>query len=210
VTTRLLLIRHGETDAVATGRTQGRRDVPLNARGREQAAALGAWLRSRRLAAVIASSSTRCLDTASAVAAPHALAVRVDERLVELDQGVLDGLTADEMRAAHADFLRRWRSDDPSDLRMPEGETMREAQARLVAATRAIASEFPGAEVAVVSHNLALKALLCHAFEIRLAGFRRMQLDVASLTVVDARLDTSWTVLTMNERCHITRSKGDA
>lgn len=203
MTTRLLLVRHGETDGNAAGRSQGRREVALNALGRRQAAAQGEAIRAHPLAAVVSSPSTRCLDTAAAIAAPHGLAVRPDARLQELDQGVLDGLTIDEMRAREPDFLRRWRTDDPADLRMPGGETLGEAQARMIDACRDVLREFPDAEVAVVSHNLALKALLCHALGVSLAGFRHLQIDLAALSVVDARLDAAWTVIGINERCRV-------
>ena len=128
MTTRLLLVRHGETDGNAAGQAQGRRDVPLNATGRRQAAARAEALRADTLAAVVSSPSARCVETAGAIAAPHGLAVRTDPRLQELDQGTLDGLTMDEMRVEAADFLRHWRTDDPTDLRMPGGETLGEAQ----------------------------------------------------------------------------------
>ena len=203
MTTRLLLVRHGETDGNAAGRAQGRRDVALNATGRRQASARAETLRARPLAAVVASPSTRCVETATAIAAPHGLTVRTDARLQELDQGTLDGLTMEEMRAEAADFLRRWRIEDPTDLRMPGGETLGEAQARMVDACRDVARLFPDTEVAIVSHNLALKALLCHALGVSLAGFRHLQIDLASLSVVDVGPDGVWTVIGINERCRV-------
>ncbi len=201
MTVRLLLVRHGETDENRLGRSQGRRDVPLNATGRAQAAARAESLRTHPLAAVISSPAARCRDTAAAMAAPHGLDVRTDTRLQELDQGALDGLTGAEMRDRYPEVLRRWGADDPRDVRMPGGETLGEAQARMVEAARDLAREFAGAEVVVVSHNLAMKALLCHALGVPLGGFRHLVLDPASLSVVDVRRDAPWTVIGMNERC---------
>ena len=121
--TRLYLARHAETDANANGETQGWRDVHLNERGRAQAAIMATALASHGLVAVYASDSMRAVDTARAIAAPHGLQVHVDPRLREMDQGTLDGLTGERLRQEHADFLRQWREDDPTHLRMPEGET---------------------------------------------------------------------------------------
>jgi len=208
VTTRLVLVRHGQTDGNASGRSQGRRDVPLNERGRKHARALAEALSTRALAAVVSSPASRCHDTARAIAEPHGLAVALDPRLVELDQGELDGLTGEEMRARFPGFLERWRAEDPSDLRMPGGETMREAQERMLAAAANLVRAHAGSEVAVVSHNLAIKALLCHALGAPLAGFRRLQLNVASISVVDVEPDGRWRVMSVNERCHDLASDG--
>ncbi|GMU40271.1 MAG: phosphoglycerate mutase [Chloroflexota bacterium] len=203
MTTRLYLARHAETDANANGETQGWRDVPLNARGREQARVMAEAFRARPLAAIYASDTGRARDTAAAIAAPHGLEVRADPRLREMDQGLLDGLTGEQLRHEHATFLQRWRDEDPADLRMPEGETLREVQERMVAAVEAMAAAHPDASVLAVSHNLASKALLCHALGIPLAAFRRIHVDLASYAEIEVRSGEPWTVNRMNERCHL-------
>ncbi len=203
MTLRLLLLRHGETDGNVSGRAQGRRDVPLNARGRAQAAAVGESLRGAPLAAIVSSPASRALDVAEAIAAHHDLPVEADERLAELDQGDLDGMLIADMRERHADFLQQWRDGDPADLRMPGGETMREAQTRMVEACTELAARYDGEEVVAVSHNLALRALLCHALGVPLAAFRRFNHDLAAMAVVEVRLDEPWSVVSLNERCRL-------
>ncbi len=202
MTTRVFLLRHAETDANVEGRSQGWRDVLLNDRGRAQAVLLADRFAGERLAAVVASDATRALDTARPIAERHALSVTVDERLREMHQGDLDGLTDEEMWRDHADFLRRWR-DNAVDVRMPGGETLREVQARMRAAFEALAQGYPDASVLVVSHNLASRALLCHALAAPLDVFRRVHVDVASYAEVEVRLDDWWTVNRLNERCHL-------
>lgn len=203
MTTRLLLVRHGETDANAEGRTQGRRDVPLNALGRRQANALVEALQRYEPRAVYSSPASRARDTGAPLASALALEVRIDDRLAELDQGVLDGLTREELRRDHAVFLRRWREEDPADVRMPDGESMADAQARMVAALVDVAAAHPDATVVLFSHNLATRALLCHALGVPLIAFRRFRHDLASLAVVDVTADGRFTVVTLNERCHL-------
>src|SRR5262249_57601466 len=88
--TLVLLGRHGltaGTGTVLTGRTPG---VPLDDRGREQAAALAARLAAVPLDAIITSPLERCRQTADAIAAArngHPLAVQPDERLAEVRYG---------------------------------------------------------------------------------------------------------------------------
>lgn len=212
---RLLLVRHGETASNVEGRTQGRRDVPLTARGQAQAQAVAVALATFAPVAVYCSPASRAHGTAAAIGARFGLPPRIDGRLAELDQGALDGLTGEALRRDHADFLRQWREADPADLRMPDGETMREAQQRMIAATTDIVLAHPDADVAVVSHNLSLHAFLCHALGVPLAAFRTFRVDLASLTVVEAHVVTGaaqspldWAVITLNDACHLPREAG--
>ena len=203
MTTRLLLVRHGETDSNAEGRTQGRRDVPLNERGRRQAAALAEMLREHAPTTVYSSPAGRARETAGAVAGALGLEVTIDERLAELDHSELDGLTGAEMRERYPEFLRRWRDEDPAELRIPGGESMGDAQIRMVAAAESIAKTHRDGTVVIASHNLALHALICHALGTPLASFRQFRQDLAALTILEVYDDGAFAVVTLNERCHL-------
>lgn len=209
---RLLLIRHGQTDGNAAGRTQGRREVDLNDRGRAQALALAERVRPLQPAALYVSPASRAQQTAAAIAAACGVPIVTDDRLAEVDHGELDGLTGEEMRVRHPDFLRRWRDEDPTTLRIPGGESMDEAQQRMRLAIAAIRDAAPTRDglavrdqvvVAVVSHNLALHALLCHALGVPLRAFRQFRVDLASLSIVELRDDNRWAVVQLNEQCHL-------
>lgn len=203
MTTRLLLVRHGETDSNVEGRTQGRREVSLNALGERQAAALAERLAQFAPEAIYVSTARRAQQTAAPLARATGLTPMVDARLAELDQGELDGMTGEQMRHGYPDFLRRWGTEDPTDLRMPGGETMGEAQDRMAAALLDVTASHPQAVAVIVSHNLALHALLCHAMGIPLRAFRQFRIDLAAFTLVEAVQADRWTVVTLNERCHL-------
>ena len=199
----MYLVRHGETDGNAEGRSQGLRDVPLNDTGRRQATALGERMRDRLLVGVYSSPLARCTATAEAIAAHHAVEVQRDRRLAELDHGLLDGLTSEELRRDYADFLGEWREGDPADLAMPGGESMGDAQRRMVEATEAIAAQWPDGEIVVVSHNLATRAFLCHALGVPLVTFRRFRHEVASFAELERLPNGGWLVVRLNEQCHL-------
>jgi probable phosphoglycerate mutase len=203
VPTRLIFVRHGETDSNVEGRSQGRRDVPLNDLGRRQAEALGMRLAPLDLSAIVSSRSTRAHDTALAIGRIAGLEVQLDDRLGEVHQGDLDGMIGDEMRERHPEFMRRWRDDDPADLRIPGGETLREAQARMIEAVSDAIHATRGGAVVFVSHNLALRAFYCHALGVPLAAYRRLRHDVAALSVVDSNDDGTLHVVNLNEHCHL-------
>ena len=208
MTTRFLLLRHAEAAGNAAGQTQGRIDHELTERGRRQAATVAASLAPYRPVALYCSPLVRARSTAAAVAAACGLEAVTDERLIEVDHGELDGLTGEQLRERHGPFLERWRDHGFSDLRFPGGESMGEAQKRMLEALDAFAERHGEADVLVVSHNLALKSLLAHALGVALAAQRRFQLDLASLSVVERRpgedgAPARWSVVGLNERCHL-------
>lgn len=223
MTTRFLLLRHAEATGNAAGQTQGRIDHELTDRGRRQAATVAAALAPYHPAALYCSSAARARSTAAAVAAACGLEAIADERLLEVDHGILDGLTGEQLREQHGAFLEQWRDRGASDLRFPGGESMGEAQARMLEALDDFAGRHPDADVVVVSHNLALKSLLAHALGVPLAAQRRFQLDLASLSVVERRpaedsaggeagehgSAARWSVVGLNERCHLPDEPSD-
>ena len=202
--TRLLIVRHGQTDGNAQGRSQGRRDVPLNDTGRAQAASTGKLVAALGPVAVYSSTSSRARETAGAIATPLGLEVQADERLQEVDHGHLDGMAGDEMRAQYGDFIRRWREEDPTDIAIPGGESLGQAQVRMLAAVRDICAAHRGETVAVVSHNLALRTFICYALGVPIRAWRVFRIDLASLSIVEVRDGDRWAVVGLNEQCHLT------
>lgn len=165
----IMLLRHGESEGNAEGRMQGRRDYPLSALGREQAARAGAFIAASGLgfAAVYCSPLKRALETAAIVAA---CGVRpeptVDEDLPEIGAGTIEGLNEAEIRAAHPPFMER-PLDRTGDFGDYGGESYDDVQVR-VARLRGRLEErhrVPQERVLLVGHGgfhyQFTKALLC-------------------------------------------------
>jgi broad specificity phosphatase PhoE len=176
--TRILLARHGETDWNRDGRFQGHADTPLNARGREQAAALARSLSELRLAAVYSSDLPRALETAEIVAASHGLEVRADPGLREIDLGSWSGLT-------RAEIAERFPGASSHD-----GETREEFERRVLEAVTRIAASHNGAHLLIVAHGGCIRALQrrvlgealpvlenCATFELRFEDSRLAGID---------------------------------
>jgi len=161
-TTRVLLIRHGETDWNASGRWQGHAPVPLNAAGLRQAAALGRYLAAQRnweIAAIYSSDLPRAAQTAQALADALGVAVRLDARWREKDLGHWQGLTREEVRAWDGERYARYRQGWP-DVPVPGGEAIPQVVARARAALEAIAAQHGGQTVVAVSHGGTISNLL--------------------------------------------------
>jgi broad specificity phosphatase PhoE len=154
----LFLVRHGETDWNAAGRWQGQTDVPLNARGREQAREVAGRLRAERVRSIASSDLLRARVTAEVVAAELGLAVdHLDPALRERRFGCFEGLTREEVASR---FPEAWAGylADPGPA-PPGGESRDELIGRLLPAIASTAARLPG-PLLVVMHGGAMRALL--------------------------------------------------
>lgn len=149
-TLRIYLARHGKTDWNAQGRTQGHLDIPLNATGREQAAALRDTLNGVPLDGVYSSTLTRSRDTAQ-IARPDARIVSLDS-LREQHRGKFQGSLASD-----PELVRRER--DPNDT-LDGGESLNQLTDRVRAALDQIRREHPSGSVLIVGHNVTNRMIL--------------------------------------------------
>lgn len=181
--TELWLVRHGQTDWNVAGRYQGQRDIPLNAEGLAQAAALAAGLDGQRFAAIYSSDLMRARQTADALSAHTGLPVQLDARLREIHQGEWEGQYIREVVAVNP----RARHDalvDPSQARAPGGESVLQVLERVSAAADEIAARHSGKRVLVVSHGLALATLIVQTAGAEITGLYGLIPDNAVPTVV--------------------------
>ena len=163
---RLIFLRHGETAYNAENRLQGQLDIPLNARGREQARALGRTLDARvgseidRLEAAdafIASPLERARETMEIVRDAMGLPprpYRLDAALKELTFGAWEGLTWPEVEARDRKAVQERRKDKWS-FTPPGGESYETLAARVRPWLDGL-----GGDVFVVSHGGVARALM--------------------------------------------------
>jgi probable phosphoglycerate mutase len=180
--TTLLLVRHGltaMTGPVLAGWTAG---IHLDDRGREQAAALAERIREVPLAAVVASPLERCQETAAALAAGRDMSVSTDDRLGECKYG---DWTGQELKKLAKDPLWKVVQAHPSAAAFPNGEALRDTQARAVNAVREHnAAVGDDATWMAVSHGDVIKSVVADALGVHLDMFQRIQIDPCSLTVI--------------------------
>lgn len=178
--TRIIAIRHGETDWNVATRIQGQLDIALNDAGRRQARRLADALAGEGLDAVYSSDLARARETAQAVAGKAVLPLRTDSGLRERGFGVFEGLTFAEIEQCYPDDARRWRQRDPH-FRPGGGETLTAFFQRVVASVAALAAQHRGQHIAVVAHGGVLDALYRAATRVPLDSPRTWQLGNASI-----------------------------
>ena len=171
--TRLVLVRHGETEWHHENRYAGTTDVALTDRGWEQAHQLADWSRTAQLDAIWASTLSRARQTASLCSEASGVALQVDERLRELDFGDAEGMTSAEMTAQFPEALDAFRQN-PVDRHLPGGENPREAAQRFTDCLHDIAVGHPEGRILVVAHTTAIRLALCRILGIPLPEYRRV------------------------------------
>jgi broad specificity phosphatase PhoE len=199
---RLHLIRHGETESNRLGLPLGRRDVPLNERGISQVERLGRALKDEPLTAIYSSPLARTMATANAVAKPHGLEVQIEDRLIEMDIGEIDGLTFTEVGKRYPGLLETWMSEEGPGTAMPGGERLMDVQERVWSAANDLATRHSKEEVAAVTHNFVILTLLARVLGIELSQFRRLRHSVAAISVLDFRPGRLM-VVRLNDTCHL-------
>jgi len=148
----LIVARHGRTPANAAGQLLGRLDPGLDDLGRAQAAAIATAVPSD--ARVISSPLRRCRETAAAITAD----IEIDDRLIEIAYGELEGVPVSDVPA---ETWRAWRSD--SGWAPPGGESHDQLAARVWSVLDEHEAEAADRDIVLVSHVSPIKAALAWA-----------------------------------------------
>ncbi|KAA1252169.1 bifunctional RNase H/acid phosphatase [Mycobacterium simiae] len=196
--TRLLLLRHGQTELSVQRRYSGRGNPELNAVGRRQAGLASQYLAQRGgIVAVVSSPLQRAYDTARTAARALGLDVTVDNDLVETDFGAWEGMTFAEAAERDPELHRRWLRDTATTP--PGGESFDDVLQRVIRGRDRIIAEYGGATVLVVSHVTPIKMLLQMALGVGSSVLYRLHLDLASLSIAEFYSDGASSVRLVNQ-----------
>ncbi|HEV1998536.1 MAG TPA: MSMEG_4193 family putative phosphomutase [Candidatus Dormibacteraeota bacterium] len=177
----LLLVRHGLTDLTETrliGRLPG---VSLNEKGRAQAGAAADLVAPLPLAAIFCSPMERTQQTAAPLAESKGLSVEQLEGLLEVDYGEWAG---QEFKVLRKTELWKVVQQHPSGARFPGGESVREAQARIVGTIEGILARHPKDVVAAFSHSDMIKLAVAHFTGVHLDLYQRLVVSAGSVTAL--------------------------
>jgi broad specificity phosphatase PhoE len=197
---RLLLIRHGRSTWNAEYRIQGQADPPLDETGREQADHLAQRLLADPPRILYASPLQRAQETAQIIARRIDVPVNLDPRLKELDVGLIEGLTWEQVLEQYPDFARRW-EEAPHEAELPGAEDRSAFRSRVVNAFEEIIARHDDGTIGVVAHGGTLGTYLDHTLGLP-PGFSPFRFANASLSIVEQQPDFPRVVL-LNDRCHL-------
>jgi broad specificity phosphatase PhoE len=200
----LYLVRHGATanNRARPPRLQGRRTDPaLSDEGHRQARQTGRVLAELPVSAVYTSPLLRARQTADAIAQPHGLAVEVVEDLIEVDVGVWEGRSWEEIQETDPEAYRLF-STDAGVHPYLGGENLGTVQARVIPALEQLMSDNLGRVVVAVGHNCLNRAYLAHLLDTPLPKYRSISQDNCGVNLLRYR-DGRIKVVTINAVGHL-------
>jgi len=183
-TTKLYLIRHGETEQNKNGVLMGSTDTPLNDHGRQQAALLGQRLNALEVDSIFSSPLQRAMDTASLVFG-EGVPIITDSSLQEFHFGDWEGMHFTEIAKQYPEVWQLWLKDWEL-TQIPGAEAFAAFKHRVISFVEEVVSYHPGKRVAVVSHGGCIRSLLAHFFcESVSTGYWKFKVDNATLTEIE-------------------------
>lgn len=192
--TSLVLIPWANTDWHDDGRLASRTPLPLNAEGRIQAAAWGDALAARELGMLYSSREQASLETASLVARRSEAKCKHVEGLDEVDFGLWEGLTEEQLNGRFPKLFKKWTAD-PTSVCIPDGEDFGAAAARIKTALTQIARKHRNGAVGVVLGPTVLALWRCELERVSIGRLREFiahepvwhELDPSAMKAAAAR-----------------------
>lgn len=168
--TRLVLVRHGQTDHNRDGRLQGQVDIPLNESGRRQAEALAHTLAASPPDVIVSSPLSRARDTAAAISRACGVEATTDEAFLERGFGLWEGLRGEDIRSRWPSEHADWRAHRPIPGLGIEDRP--EVGERVAAGCRRLLEENHERTVVVVAHGAAITLGITALLGMDANGFR--------------------------------------
>lgn len=161
--TRIILVRHGQSEANARAIFAGHSDFDLTEFGRRQAELVADYLtRNEKIDTIYSSDLSRAYHTATPTAERLGLPIKKSETLREIYAGLWDGMQTDDIAARFPEDFNCWR-EDFSHVRCTGGESIPEVFCRTVPYICDISRENDGKTVLIASHATVVRCFNAYA-----------------------------------------------
>ncbi len=195
-----MLVRHGETEYNRADVFRGRVDLPLNARGHEQAEAAARYLEGEAFEAFYSSPLQRSMQTAHAIAARHGGEVVPLDYFMDVDYGEWSGKSIAEIAKAWPREFAAW-AESPEETVFPGGESVREVRNRLQQGLEWLATRH-AERVLLVGHKLINRLIICIVLDLPTRGIWRVEQSNGAINVI-TRGERGWVLRHMNDVAHL-------
>ncbi|MCQ9205721.1 MAG: histidine phosphatase family protein [Omnitrophica bacterium] len=182
MSTKLILIRHGQTDWSLQERYCGFTDVGLNEKGRFQARQLFKGLSKETIHKVYSSNTKRTRQFAEIVC--KSMPIEELSGLREINFGIFEGLRYHEIMNRYPEIYKKW-LDNPCDISIPRGEGLCDLAARVNKALVKILSNNTDKTIAVFTHAGPIRVILCDTLKLRLGEIWQIEVDLASISIIE-------------------------
>lgn len=183
--TKLIIVRHAEAVGNAIREFHGWTDSSITEKGHIQAKQVAERLKDVPIDVIYSSSLKRTMQTARYISEVKGLPVIQRDDLKEINGGLWEGMTWSELVKAFPKEYENW-EERPHMHLMPEGESMKDFQKRLINAVTDILDKEKGKNVCIVTHGTAIRALMCWFLNCSLEDIVKVPwCDNTAVTIVD-------------------------
>jgi alpha-ribazole phosphatase len=189
--TRVILIRHGETDWNFQRRYLSFSDIDINATGRKQISSAQANLEGESVEKVYASDRKRALTSAGLLF--KGLNIEASMDLREMDFGMFEGLRYEDIKEKYKDIYDAWILD-PRKTTIPDGEAFAAFESRVMNKLRLITQDNLGTTVAVVTHGGVIRLILSNVLKASKFWDVKM-VKPASVTIIEGNKDCVFNII---------------
>lgn len=185
MTTRLIFVRHGYSEANHGHIFAGQTDAPLNKTGFLQANCAAEYLADTHIDCVFSSTLSRAYATGLAIANKKGIDIIPTPDLCEINGGDWESVPFDNLAEISAEAYDDW-INDIYNCKCPNGESVKDFYSRIISCVTRIAEENSGKSVCIATHATPIRVVLCQAL-----GFEPERLrDVpwpanASINIID-------------------------
>jgi probable phosphoglycerate mutase len=200
--TRIILVRHGQTEWNRVERFRGRADIPLNEAGLAQAKATGRRIAAEwRPLAIYSSPLSRAFRTAEAIAWHFELPVQIHKGLTDIDYGQWQGLTPDGVKGRWPEMIDVW-YNAPHTVRIPGGETLDDLRTRSFETINELAARHESQTILILGHTVINRIILLGVLGLSNDRFWRIRQDTCAINVFEVE-DGIFTLVSLNDTCHL-------
>ncbi len=183
----LYLIRHGQTDWNREQRFQGRFDIDLNQEGLKQIRQLSTNLSNAGLTRIYTSPLKRAYNSANVISATTAAPVVQIDDLIEIDYGLWQGRTHEEIKSSSPELYEKW-INHPWDIELPDGEPTDQFYKRVSLAIDDIINVLDkDSTIAVCTHGHVLRVIMLHLLKLDQSQFWQIEQENGQCSVLTCR-----------------------
>ncbi|MDD6769886.1 histidine phosphatase family protein [Inconstantimicrobium porci] len=200
--TKLLLIRHGETEWNALGKFQGSKNIDLSHAGIKQAG----YLKERLDGAfdcIYTSPLNRAQKTAEILCSDMNISPIVTKNLREIDFGEWEGLTIDEIKNIYGKEFALWRNDEINAPLCGGEQSIKLASIRAKRCVLDIVNNNKGKTIAIVAHGGIIKATILGIFDLKMTMYHKITLGNTAISEIHFNENNEAKIVTLNDTSHL-------
>jgi broad specificity phosphatase PhoE len=200
--TTCYIIRHAEKEKGDFYNPRLRhQDQPISQKGHEEALKLWSYLCEKQISAIYVSGYLRTMQTIEHVAEQSGISPVTDDRLNEIDNGILDGLSEQEVQERYPDFWKAYQ-ERSADFRFPGGETGEEASQRIANFLEEKRQAHGAGNFVLVSHEGLIRQLMCHIMNLPVYKRGNFHVDLCGIMEITYQPDhRAWKLIRFNHSC---------